>query len=78
MNGIVFVEPAFLTVADHYVFNIATESFMYIELCPFAYDFTKEDWWYVFEGNTGSEGFWIYSFKDERWYFVIGGFLIEV
>lgn len=78
MTDVVFSGSYFPSVGGDFVFNFATESYLYTGLCPYAYNFKTADWWYVFEGNTTPEGFWIYSFKDEKWYYVLSGYLLEI
>ncbi len=76
-HKVVFREPFFPNLGNDFVYGMNTQSFFYIGLCPFVYDFKNSDWWYVFEGNSDPNGFWIYSYNESKWKFVLKGFVIE-
>lgn len=77
-HKVVFREPFFPNLGNDFVYGMNTQSFFYIGLCPFVYDFKNSDWWYVFEESSDPDGFWIYSFNESEWKFVMVGFLIDV
>lgn len=69
----VFTHKYFPTVMKDFVYGMNMEGYLYTGFCPFAFDFSSADWWYVYEGNTDPEAFWIYSYADAAWKFVWGG-----
>lgn len=78
VTDVVFVNPYFYDLGGGFVFNASMEEYLYTAFCPFVYSFGNSNWWYVHEGSTDPNGFFMYDFGSNSWKFVISGYVFDL
>lgn len=74
----VLVGDYFPSVGNDYVYAVGYDAFLYTGFCPFVYDFKGGNFWYVFEGSTDPNGFFVYNFGDSTWYYMYFSYLLPL
>lgn len=52
--------------------------FLYVDFCPFVYNFETNNWWYIYETGATAEEFFAYDFASSTWKFVFQGFVLDL
>lgn len=78
VNETILTDPYFPSIGEGFAYGMNSQSYFYTALCPFVYDFGTSGWWYLYEGNINPNAFWIYSYNDASWKFVLSGYVLDL
>lgn len=65
-----FKKPVWLSYPNQMLWSWQTPDFIWVGAWPFFFDFSQGgSWWYAFPGGTEDNGYYLYHFSDQSFYF---------